>query len=87
MKHTKCDVAVISEGEITILELMDAYTAGRWDETDLAQIRGIWYRSKENGWAATPAAWSDDGPRCIAQYAPRALAAGSERKRPTASDH
>ena len=33
---------------------MDAYTAGRWDETDLAQIRGIWYRSKEKGWSATP---------------------------------
>lgn len=54
MKHTACDVAVISEGEITILELMDAYTAGRWDESELDKIRGIWYRSKDKGWSATP---------------------------------
>ena len=70
MKHTKCDVAVISEGEITILELMDAYTAGRWDETDLAQIRGIWYRSKEKGLVCHTSPWPNDGPRCLAKHAP-----------------
>ena len=31
MEHTECDVAVISEGEITILELMDAYCRGEWE--------------------------------------------------------
>jgi len=46
MRETACDVAVISEGEITILEVMESYTAGRWD-SDLRNIRGIWYRSAE----------------------------------------
>ena len=32
MHHTKTDIAVISEGEITILELMERYHEGRWDE-------------------------------------------------------
>ena len=46
MSETPCDVAVISEGEITILEVMESYAAGRWD-SDLPKIRGIWYRSAE----------------------------------------
>jgi anaerobic magnesium-protoporphyrin IX monomethyl ester cyclase len=46
MDSTACDVAVISEGEITILELMESYAAGKWDQ-DLPNIRGIWYRSPE----------------------------------------
>ncbi|MGV9295812.1 B12-binding domain-containing radical SAM protein [Amycolatopsis sp. NPDC003676] len=48
MEHTACDVAVISEGEITILELMESYAAGRW-ATDLPNIRGICYRSPDGG--------------------------------------
>ena len=43
MNETKADVSVISEGEITILELMDSYARGGWS-TDLPKIRGIWYR-------------------------------------------
>ncbi len=43
MNETKADVAVISEGELTILEVMDAYAKGAW-ETRLPEIRGIWYR-------------------------------------------
>lgn len=46
MESTACDVAVVSEGEITILELMESYTAGRWS-TDLPNIRGICYRTPE----------------------------------------
>ncbi len=54
MAETACDVAVISEGEITILELMEAYTR-RECLRDLEQVRGIWYRPAEGGWRATPA--------------------------------
>lgn len=43
MQETKTDVAVISEGELTILELMDALADGTW-ERRLPEIRGIWYR-------------------------------------------
>lgn len=46
MEHTACDIAVISEGEITILELMESYAAGRWEQ-DLPNIRGIAYRGPE----------------------------------------
>lgn len=46
MEHTACDIAVISEGEITILELMESYCAGRW-EKDLPSIRGICFRGPE----------------------------------------
>jgi len=46
MEHTACDVAVISEGEITILELMESYASGRWAE-DLPNINGIVYRTSE----------------------------------------
>lgn len=43
MDHTKIDVAVISEGEITILELLEAYTRGEWSQR-LPEISGIWFR-------------------------------------------
>jgi radical SAM superfamily enzyme YgiQ (UPF0313 family) len=43
MNDTACDVAVVSEGEITVLELMESYAAGRWEQ-DLPNIRGICYR-------------------------------------------
>ncbi|GGK91013.1 B12-binding domain-containing radical SAM protein [Mangrovihabitans endophyticus] len=46
MESTACDIAVISEGEITILELMESCTAGRWDK-DLPTIRGICYRGAD----------------------------------------
>src|SRR5262249_11040191 len=52
MSSTACDVAVISEGEITILELMESYAAGRWDQ-DLPSIRGIWYRDGSGKGVAT----------------------------------
>jgi anaerobic magnesium-protoporphyrin IX monomethyl ester cyclase len=42
MGETAADVAVISEGEITILEVMEAYTDGNLSR--LRDIRGIWYR-------------------------------------------
>lgn len=44
MKHTKADVAVISEGEITILEIMEAFTDGQWPQR-LPRLNGIWYRT------------------------------------------
>ena len=57
MEHTECDVAVISEGEITILELMQAYTDGRWranrngvtakSSSRLKSIRGIFFRQTD----------------------------------------
>ena len=53
MRDTRCDVAVISEGEITILELMESYAAGRW-ERDLPNIRGICYRTPEGEPRRTP---------------------------------
>jgi anaerobic magnesium-protoporphyrin IX monomethyl ester cyclase len=43
LDETKADICVISEGEITILELMESYVAERWPQ-DLPNIRGIWYR-------------------------------------------
>lgn len=46
MSETRADVAVISEGEITILEVMDAYVKGQWDRR-LAEIKGIWYRDQK----------------------------------------
>lgn len=53
MSDTRTDVAVISEGEITILELMDAYEAGHWPDR-LADIHGIWYRAPGGEVAVTP---------------------------------
>ncbi|GHH88685.1 hypothetical protein GCM10018793_69210 [Streptomyces sulfonofaciens] len=46
MKDTAADIVVVSEGEITILELMESYTAGKWSR-DLPNIRGICYRTPE----------------------------------------
>jgi anaerobic magnesium-protoporphyrin IX monomethyl ester cyclase len=43
MEHTKADIAVISEGELTILEVMDSYVRGEWPHK-LSDIHGIWYR-------------------------------------------
>lgn len=43
MHETAIDVAVISEGELTILEVMEAYCQEAW-EVRLPEIRGIWYR-------------------------------------------
>ncbi len=43
MEHTGTDVAVISEGELTILELLDSVSNGSLDR-DLPDIRGVWYR-------------------------------------------
>ena len=43
MNDTRADVAVISEGELTILEVMEAYSQDRWAER-LPQIKGIWYK-------------------------------------------
>jgi len=54
MQTTATDVAVISEGEITILELMDKFTDGRWRTEDLASVRGIWYTSDEGELKSTP---------------------------------
>ncbi len=53
MQHTKTDVAVISEGEITILEVMERYAEGSWS-TELQNIRGIWYRDPDGTVRATP---------------------------------
>ena len=70
MEHTQCDVAVISEGEITILELMEAYTEGRWrtnrngvttkSTAQLKEIKGIFFRKTDSkgrakGFHSTPA--------------------------------
>ena len=46
MQNTDADIVVISEGEITILELMESYSAGNWSR-DLPHIRGICYRTAE----------------------------------------
>ncbi len=54
MENTLTDVGVISEGEITILELMAAYAKGGWTQKDLKAIRGIWYRGAEGQLLSTP---------------------------------
>jgi anaerobic magnesium-protoporphyrin IX monomethyl ester cyclase len=46
MEYTSADIAVISEGELTILELMDAYVQDLWPQK-LPHINGIWYRDAE----------------------------------------
>lgn len=53
MEYTSADIAVISEGELTILELMDAYTQGLWPKK-LPHINGIWYRDEEGIPHSTP---------------------------------
>lgn len=52
MSETQTDIAVISEGEITILELMETYEAGHWPAR-LADINGIWYRGPDGRAIAT----------------------------------
>jgi radical SAM superfamily enzyme YgiQ (UPF0313 family) len=46
MKYTRVDVGVISEGELTILELMDSYVRGQW-HSELKNINGIIYRAPD----------------------------------------
>ena len=53
MQETRADIAVISEGELTILEVMDAFTAGQW-AVRLPDIRGIWYRDAKGLVHANP---------------------------------
>ncbi|HXT00536.1 MAG TPA: radical SAM protein [Elusimicrobiota bacterium] len=54
MEHTKADVAVISEGELTILELMASFVDGQWTDKRLSQINGLWYRAKNGEIRHTP---------------------------------
>lgn len=53
MAHTRMDIGVISEGELTILELLDSYRRGKWAK-ELPAIRGIWYRDAAGMPLATP---------------------------------
>lgn len=46
LQHTGMDIGVLSEGELTILELMDSYRRGMWAE-ELPQIAGICYRAAD----------------------------------------
>ena len=48
MEHTKVDIAVIGEGELTILELMASYTKNEW-KNGLETVNGIMYRDREGG--------------------------------------
>jgi anaerobic magnesium-protoporphyrin IX monomethyl ester cyclase len=54
MDHTRADVAVMSEGELTILELMQTYAQGLWAHK-LSEINGIVYRDREGRICRTPA--------------------------------
>ena len=54
MNNTHCDIAVISEGEITILELMDKYCAGDWSTESLEMVRGIWFKEPDGRVRSTP---------------------------------
>ncbi len=54
MEHTAIDIAVISEGELTMLELMASYSKGGWTAKDLAGIRGIHYRGADGAVVRTP---------------------------------
>lgn len=45
MHHTMTDVGVISEGELTILELLDSYRRGAWAK-ELPTINGICFRTE-----------------------------------------
>jgi radical SAM superfamily enzyme YgiQ (UPF0313 family) len=53
MDNTRADIAVISEGELTILELLNTYMQGLWPQK-LPQINGIWYRDAEGIARSTP---------------------------------
>lgn len=46
LQHTGMDIGVLSEGELTILELMDSYRRGMWAE-ELPNIAGICYRAAD----------------------------------------
>ncbi len=48
MRELPVDVAVISEGELTILEVMEAFSQGLWGSR-LPEIKGIWYRDQQGG--------------------------------------
>ena len=54
MHQTGADVAVISEGELTILEVLESYVQGTWAKR-LPEIRGIWYRDTAGDVQSTPA--------------------------------
>ncbi len=54
MSHTKADISVISEAEITIQELMEAFADGKWPEERLAKINGLWYRTAAGELRHTP---------------------------------
>ncbi|GEM_PF-597693 len=57
LDYTDTDVAVISEGEVTILELMERYCRGEWSRTDkrgLEHVRGVWYRGDDGRQVANP---------------------------------
>ena len=53
MAHTRADIGVISEGELTILELMDSYRRGAWAK-ELPKINGLIYRDRQGAIHATP---------------------------------
>jgi len=53
MRETQADVAVISEGELTILEVMEAFSSGLWGSR-LPEIKGIWYRDAQGAVHQTP---------------------------------
>ncbi len=46
MENTLADIAVISEGELTVLELMESYARERW-ERDLPNIHGIYWKTAQ----------------------------------------
>ncbi len=52
-QETAVDVAVISEGELTILELMRLYERGTF-RREIGNVRGIWYRGPGGVPIATP---------------------------------
>ena len=53
MQYTRTDIGVISEGELTILELMESYRRGEWAK-GLPKINGITYRAADGTVCRTP---------------------------------
>ena len=53
MQFTRTDIGVISEGELTILELMESYRQGNWAK-GLSKIHGIYYRTTDGVVCKTP---------------------------------
>jgi radical SAM superfamily enzyme YgiQ (UPF0313 family) len=51
LKHAKADAVVIGEGEITAVELVDAFRLGK----DLNQVEGIAFMDQNNKFVRTPA--------------------------------